>query len=157
MTVRLVTRQPQRQLFLNRDDMGEIRVDVRLTNAFDVERAAAGLLSPDQVRSIVVESVVDTGAVRSVVPLFVLEQFGVRTVGKEVAGYADGRMEIVDLTAGIVFEIFGRRTTDEALVLGDEVLIGQTILEKLDLLADCRNRRLVPNPDHPNQPVTKVV
>jgi clan AA aspartic protease len=157
MTIRLISRQPQRQLFLNKDDMGEIRVDVKLTNAFDVERAAAGLIPPDQIRSTVVESVVDTGAVRSVVPQFVLDQFGVRTVGKEVAGYADGRREVVDLTAGIVFEILGRRTTDEALVLGDEVLIGQTILEKLDLLADCKNRRLVPNPDHPNQPVTKII
>jgi clan AA aspartic protease len=157
MTIRLISRQPQRQLFLNKDDMGEIRVDVKLTNAFDEERAAAGLIPPDQIRSTIVESVVDTGAVRSVVPQFVLDQFGVRKVGKEVAGYADGRREVVDLTAGIVFEILGRRTTDEALVLGDEVLIGQTILEKLDLLADCRNRQLVPNPDHPNQPVTKII
>ena len=44
----------------------------------------------------------------------------------------------------------------EALVLGDEVLIGQTVLEKLDLLADCVHRRLVPNPAHPDQPVSNV-
>jgi hypothetical protein len=37
-----------------------------------------------------------------------------------------------------------------------EVLIGQTVLEKLDLLADSANRRLVPNPAHPDQPVSKV-
>jgi clan AA aspartic protease len=157
MTIRLITQQPHRQLYLNQDHMGEILVDVRLTNAFDVERAASGLLPAESVRSTVVEAVVDTGAVRSVVPRFILQQLGVRTVGEEVAAYADGRTESVDLTAGIVFEIHGRRTTDEALVLGSEVLIGQTILEKLDLLADCRNRRLVPNPDHPNQPVTKIV
>jgi hypothetical protein len=30
------------------------------------------------------------------------------------------------------------------------------LLEKLDLLADCANRRLIPNPAHPDQPVTKV-
>jgi hypothetical protein len=137
--------------------MGEIRVEVKLTNAFDEERAAAGLLPAEQIRSTMVEGVVDTGAVRSVVPLFVLQEIGVRVAGKEVAGYADGRLATVDLTAGIVFEIYRRRTTDEALVLGSEVLIGQTILEKLDLLADCKNRRLVPNPDHPNQPVTKIV
>ena len=157
MTIRLITRQPHRQLYLNQDHMGEILVDVRLTNAFDVERAAAGLLPMTDVRSTIVEAVVDIGAVRSVVPRFVLQQLGVRTVGQEVAAYADGRTESVDLTAGIIFEIDRRRTTDEALVLGNEVLIGQTILEKLDLLADCRNRRLVPNPDHPNQPVTKIV
>jgi hypothetical protein len=50
----------------------------------------------------------------------------------------------------------GRDTLEEALVLGDEVLIGQTVLEKLDLLADCANRRLIPNLAHPDQPVTNV-
>ena len=47
-------------------------------------------------------------------------------------------------------------TPSKRLVLGDEVLIGQTVLEKLDLHADCANRRLIPNPAHPDQPVSKV-
>jgi len=45
---------------------------------------------------------------------------------------------------------------DDAYVLGDEVLIGQTILEKLDLFVDCAHNRLVPNPAHPDQPVNKL-
>jgi hypothetical protein len=44
----------------------------------------------------------------------------------------------------------------QALVLGDEVLIGQTVLGKLDLLVDCATQQLVPNPAHPDQPVSKV-
>lgn len=136
--------------------MGEIRVEVTLTNAFDEESAAANLLAIDKVRSTTVEAIVDKGAVRSVIPQFVLDKIGVRLRGNEVARYADGRLETVGLTSAVVFKIGGRTTADEALVLGDEVLIGQTILEKLDLLADCRNRRLVPNPDHPNHPVTRV-
>lgn len=62
----------------------------------------------------------------------------------------------VDVTGPIVFELLGRGTLEEALVLGDEVLIGQTVLEKLDLLPDCQGRRLIPNPAHRDQPVTKV-
>jgi hypothetical protein len=42
------------------------------------------------------------------------------------------------------------------LVLGSEVLIGQTVLETLDLLVDCTNLRVVPNPDHPDQPVVRI-
>jgi hypothetical protein len=41
-------------------------------------------------------------------------------------------------------ELEGRRTTEEMFVLGNEVLIGQTVLERLDFLVDCRNGRLVP-------------
>ena len=48
------------------------------------------------------------------------------------------------------------RTTEETLVLGSEVLIGQTVLESLDLLVDCTNHRVVGNPAHPDQPVIKI-
>jgi hypothetical protein len=30
------------------------------------------------------------------------------------------------------------------------------VLEKLDLFVDCRGRRLVPNPAHPDEAVTRV-
>ena len=73
-----------------------------------------------------------------------------------MAEYADGRKESVDVTGPVIFNINGRDTMEEALVLGDEVLIGQTVLEKLDLQVDCTGQKLVPNPAHPDQPVTKV-
>jgi hypothetical protein len=42
------------------------------------------------------------------------------------------------------------------MVLGDMVLIGQTVLETLDLLVDCKNQRLIPNPENPEMPVLRV-
>ncbi len=42
------------------------------------------------------------------------------------------------------------------MVLGHEVVIGHTALEKLDLCVDGVTRRLIPNPAHPDQPVSKV-
>jgi hypothetical protein len=56
----------------------------------------------------------------------------------------------------LVITIMGRRTADEALVSGNRVLVGQTALEKLDLLIDHHRQRLVPNPAHPDQPVFRV-
>ncbi len=136
--------------------MGEIRVRVKLTNAVDEALVRRGQLAADQVRLYETEAVIDTGAVRCALPSFVADQLGLDRVARYVAQYADGRLEEVDLTEGFVLEVLGRRTTEEALVLGDEVLIGQTALEKLDLLADCQRQRLVPNPAHPDQPVSKV-
>ena len=49
-----------------------------------------------------------------------------------------------------------RRTTEETLVLGSEVLIGQTVLESLDLQVDCTNHRVIGNPAHPDQPMIKI-
>lgn len=136
--------------------MGEIRVKVRLTNAADEALNRARKLAKKKVRTYEAEAVVDTGAVRSVIPPHVLEKLGVGTRGTRVAGYADGRTETVGISGGIIFDVMGRDTIEEALVLGDEVLIGQTVLEKLDLFADCAGQRLVPNPAHPDQPVSKV-
>ncbi|MBM2814263.1 MAG: Peptidase aspartic [Ignavibacteria bacterium] len=76
--------------------------------------------------------------------------------GKRVAEYADGRNESVGVSELIIINIMGRDTLEEALILGDEVLIGQTVLEKLNLLVDCANNRIVPNPAHPDQHVSKV-
>ena len=127
-----------------------------MTNATDEELARRGQLPREQVRTTEVDALVDTGAVRTVLPPQVVQDLGLGIRGQRVAEYADGRKESVGVTGPVVVECLRRDTLDEALVLGDEVLIGQTILEKLDLLADCANRRLIPNPAHPNQPVTKV-
>ena len=136
--------------------MGEIRVNLKLTNLQDETRFRHGELKNEDIRRYEADAMVDTGAIRSVIPNHVLQRLGVGTRGTRVAEYADGRKDTVDISEGILFEVLGRDTIEEALVLGDEVLIGQTVLEKLDLLADCTNRRLVPNPAHPDQPVSKV-
>jgi len=136
--------------------MGEVRVRVRLTNAVDEALVRRGSLTPAEVRTYVADALVDTGAVRMVVPPQVVARLGLGVRGQRVAEYADGRTEPVDVTEALIVEIDGRDTLEEALVLGDEVLIGQTVLEKLDLFVDSRRQRLIPNPAHPDQPITKV-
>jgi hypothetical protein len=136
--------------------MGEIRVKVLLTNSVDEALNRRKKLKKSAVRRYEADAMVDPGAVRSVIPTHVMQALGVMARGSRVVEYADGRTEPVAVTESIIFEVMGRDTLEEALVLGDEVLIGQTVLEKLDLLADCANRRLVPNPAHPDQPVTKM-
>lgn len=85
-----------------------------------------------------------------------VQQLGLRIIGQQLVKYADGRQETAGVTEAILIEIEGRRTTEDALVTGDEVLIGQVVLEKLDLLVDCRNQRLIGNPTHPKYPVTYI-
>ena len=129
---------------------------MQLTNAIDDALVRRGTLSADAIRRYEADALVDTGAIRSVIPAHVLESLGLQTWGQRVAEYADGRHESVGVSEPVIFKVLGRATLEEALVLGDEVLIGQTVLEKLDLLADCANQRLIPNPAHPDQPVSKV-
>jgi len=137
-----------------RSAMGEVRVKAKLTNAADEALVRRGALRPEQVRTVEADALVDTGAMRTVLPAEVVSRLGLAITGHLVTGYADGRREAVPLTEALVVELAGRRTVDDALVLGDEVLIGQTVLEKLDLSVDCPGRRVIPN--HGDQIVNRV-
>ena len=136
--------------------MGEVRIKAKLTNAVDEDLVRRGMLQPEQVRAYEADALVDTGAVRTILPQHVVDRLGLTVRGQRVAEDADGRKDVVSVTGPLIIDLEGRDTLEEALVLGDEVLIGQTVLKKLDLFVDCQRQRLVPNPAHPDQPVTKV-
>jgi clan AA aspartic protease len=138
------------------EEMGEVRVKVKLTNAVDETLVSRGLLNSNQLRVIETEALVDTGAVKMVLPMSIVQELGLRIRGRQIAQYADGREEEIGLTEALIIEIEGRETIEAALVTGNETLIGQTVLETLDLLVDCKNRCLVPNPKHPNYPVFRI-
>lgn len=136
--------------------MGEIKAKVKLTNATDQALVRRGLLANDQVRVYETDAIVDTGAVRCVLPLQVAQQLGLDLVNQRVAEYADGRREAVGVTEPFLIELLGREEFENAMVLGDEVLIGQTALEKMDVFIDCTGQCVVPNPAHPNQAISKI-
>src|SRR5688572_20273838 len=136
--------------------IGEVRVKVKLTNAVDEVVVRRGLLAVDKIRSYEANALVDTGAVRSVLPREVVQQLGLAAVRKARATYANDLSEDVDISEIVGIELLGRRTTEETLIVGSEVLIGQTVLESLDLQIDCTNNRVVGNPAHPDQPVIKI-
>jgi clan AA aspartic protease len=136
--------------------LGEVRVKVNLTNAGDEVLVRRGFLTADKIRSYEANALVDSGAVRSVLPRHVVQLLGLPIVGRTRATYANDATEDIDIAEVVGIDIGGRRTTEETLVLGSEVLIGQTVLESLDLLVDCTNHRVIPNPAHPDQPVIKI-
>jgi len=136
--------------------MGEVRVRATLTNAGEEFLARRGRLSSSEVRRYEADALVDTGAVSLIVPRPIVEQLGLQLVGKKRAELANGEIITVDVTEAIEVRIDGRTVTLEALMTGNEVLLGQMVLEATDMQVDCTNQRLVPNPAHPDQPVLKL-
>lgn len=136
--------------------MGEVRVRIKIINAGDEAMFRRGKISKAEIRIYETDALVDTGAIPSVVPIEIVQKLGLDLIRQERATYANNSSENVDVTEPVTFEILGRRVTEEALVLGDEVLIGQIALERTDLLVDCANQRVIRNPAHPDQIVMKV-
>ena len=160
-TMRVAARSEKAQLLTHASlqgetQLGEVRVKVKLVNAGDEVLVRRGLLATDQIRGYEADALVDTGAVRSVLPIHVVRLLGLAIVGKARATYANDSAEDVDVSEVVGIDLNGRRTSEEMLVLGSEVIIGQTVLETLDLLVDCVSRRVIPNPAHPDQPVVKI-
>ena len=136
--------------------MGEPRVEVELTNPSDQVLVREGVKKRGKIRRMTVTALAGTGAVKCVVPQFVANKLGLARRFRELVEHADGRKEEVDVTEPVLMVIEGRPVYEECLVLGDEVLIGQTALEKTDLHVDCRAGKVLPNPAHPHQPVIKI-
>src|SRR5215468_11267500 len=125
--------------------MGLVHVQVTLTNYREAILARLGQLDAGQVHTYETEALVDTGAFRSVLPSTAADQLGLLRLDRTDAKYANGSGEEVDVTEAFTVEIFGRRMVTTAMVLGEHVLLGATILEELDFVVDPARQRLIPN------------
>ena len=132
--------------------MGEIRTEVTLENEGDREHFLRGGCAESEIRHTRVEGIVDTGAVTLMLPQNVVERLGLGNKGTAFVSSADERRDERPL-AGPVSVRIGNRTMVTDCVVGpplSEPLIGQVVLERLDLIADCANRTVTPRyPDYP--------
>ncbi|MFM2397233.1 MAG: hypothetical protein RLZZ144_483, partial [Pseudomonadota bacterium] len=106
-------------------------------------------------QNIEVNALVDTGATFMCVTEEMALQLGFDTteVSRHVVTLADGRQIKVPRIAPIDISFGNRSYVTEALVLGDEPLMGVLPLEAMDSLVDPLRQQLVVNPSHPNFPV----
>ena len=138
--------------------MGEIIVDIELENMGDRLLYQRGFQSEDEIRRTTIPAVADTGAVMLVLPLDVVNQLGLDYIGKTAVAYADGRSDQIPIAGPVNVRIGDRRMNADCAVtpIGTEPLIGQIIMEELDLVADCRARTLTPNPKSPDIPLLRI-
>jgi hypothetical protein len=100
--------------------MSAIRGPVTLTNSVDLGMVRRGILNPKHLRTIEVNALVDTGAVMLVIPNSIAVALGLEKQGQEVARYAKGSEELVNVSEPLKLECLGCSTTDEALIIANE-------------------------------------
>lgn len=122
--------------------MGLIYATVGLTNLFNQQKVE-------------VKALVDTGATFMCVPEEIALQLGfdITEVSQQVVTLADGHQRKVPRIAPIEIAFENRSYVTEAVVLGNEALLGVIPLEAMDLVVDPLKEALVVNPLHPNYPV----
>ena len=138
--------------------MGEVRTRLIVENQTDRILADAGHLDVDRVRRLELDVLVDTGAVMTLLPQDVVETLGLPLDGHIIVTLANE--ERVELPrARLVSLTLGGRQMDTDCLVGPpqcEPLIGQLVLERLDLIIDPVKRAISPRPESPFLPSLKL-
>ena len=138
--------------------MGEIVVDIGLENVHDRGQVEGGSRAESEVRRETIKAVADTGAVMLALPQEVVRRLGLPFVSTVATTYADGRRGDLPVAGPLTIEIGDRSMPTNCIVVpeGADALIGQVVMEVLDLISDPMNQTLGPRPESPDRPLLRV-
>jgi len=125
--------------------MGEVNVEITLKNNADLIRASDGIITEQDVRSRVVNAVVDTGAMTLVIGDELRKNLGLEIVESRTVALAGGSTAKCNVAELVEIWWKDRVSFIRPLVLPDEkeVLLGVIPLEDMDLMVDPVNNTLV--------------
>jgi len=126
--------------------MGKITEKVKLTSLFEPKK------------SVEVEAVIDTGATMLVLPKSLVKELSLEKIEDVRVKYADGRVETKEVYGVVKLELKGRVGNFDVLAENEEAqaLVGQIVLERLDLIIEPSTRQIIPNPRSPEMPMIEV-
>ena len=127
--------------------MEKVIEKVRVTNVFEPSK------------SVEIEAVIDTGATMVVLPQDIVDKLGLKKIRDTKVRYANNKTELKLVYGIVTIEIKGRAGNFDVLAeeKGSQPLIGQVVLEVLDLVVDPRTRTLIPNPLSPDTPMVEIL
>ena len=127
--------------------MGKVVEKIKVINVFEPER------------EIELEAVIDTGATMLVLPQNVIDKLNLRKMREVKVRYANNKTEIKSIYGVVTVEMCGRAGEFNVLAEpeGAQPLVGQIILEQLDLIVDPNTRKVIPNPRSPEMPMVEVL
>lgn len=131
--------------------MGEVKKEIKLTNYGDIAKFRDDLIAKETIRSTSVEMVVDTGATMMIISEEVAKELGIKKQTQVYVKLADDSIHKHYKGYGILVEYDGRDCVCDCIILerGVTCLLGQIPLEEMDLVVDCNNKTLLPNPQNP--------
>ena len=138
--------------------MGEIIVNIELENVEDRGLARSGYLPEADIRRATIPAVADTGAIMLALPEDVVSRLGLERIDSIATTYADGRRDELAVAGTLIVRIGDRSMRTDCIVLpqGVDALVGQLVLERLDLIADCLAQTLHPRPESPDRPLMRL-
>ena len=125
--------------------MGMVYAEITLKNVRDEAYVQGGYIKPEEVRTVTVMSLVDTGAATLVINEAVRQILGLATDGTRQARLADGTLRSYAMTEPVSVHWKNRKMTCQPLLLpsSNNVLLGAVPLEDMDLIINPSTQELV--------------
>jgi clan AA aspartic protease len=136
--------------------MGMVYANIELLNGDDVALNRRKFISEDEIRSINLNMMVDSGAIMLTINEEIVEALGLTIIDHRPSQLADGTRLTLPVAGSIEVRYEGRFCTTNALVLPDdqEPLLGAIPMEEMDLwISPARN---LLTPVHPEGPVMSL-
>ena len=127
--------------------MGKVVEKIKIINVFEPEKVVE------------LEAVIDTGATMLVLPQNVANELGLKKIGERRVKYANNQIQLKPVYRGVILELKGRDGIFDVLgeAEGSEPLVGQIVLEALDLIVDPITKTVIPNPRSPDMPMVEIL
>jgi hypothetical protein len=131
--------------------MGFVYADVKLTNAMDLIEVKRCTMGEEEVRSMYVNVMADTGCLMMAINENIQECLQLPVCGRQAVVLANGSRIECDLAGPVEVRFDNRVARCYAYVLpGDsEPLLGAIPMEEMDLIVHPLRRELIANPKHP--------
>ena len=125
--------------------MGKTVENVMVTNFGDILKVKEGLLQAENVRTVEVEGMVDTGAAYLCLPPGVIEKLGL--LFSHARETANGRVKRCIFSVASI-TIQGREIKMDVMEndAGTPPLIGYPVLQAMDLVVEAKKEKVIPNP-----------
>jgi clan AA aspartic protease len=131
--------------------MGEIFADITLCNGLDFIANKQGTLPVEQMRTMTVSALVDSGATTLTINEEIKMQLGLVSLETKEVRLADGSIEIFEFVGPVEVRFKNRRSLCQAAVLpnADDVLLGAIPMEDMDVIIDMKKQELIIPPERP--------
>ena len=125
--------------------MGTVYTEIILTNSADHANYERGLAKKEDVRSVTVTAVVDTGAMTLVINEELRQKLGLSIKEEKPVLIANGQRLLCKVTEPVDIHWKNRGTSQRAIVIPDakKVLLGAIPLEDMDLIVNPGTQEVV--------------
>jgi len=118
--------------------MGTVYTEITLKNAADAAYVRAGHLKEQELRSVTVTALVDTGAMNLVITEELCQTLGLSKVDEKIVRTASGQRVACNVTEPVDIHWKNRSSSQRAVVIpgAETVLLGAIPLEDMDLMVN---------------------